>query len=137
MVFDMDINSDTGNDSDSPPDNFKTCSMCNRSWASREVFLQDPELRLIGYQANFAKLETGIFLFYHSCGTTISIRAKDFLDLYNGPVYKDRETGSDQCPGYCLVEEELSPCPAHCECAYVREVAAILRSWPKLSAPLP
>ena len=95
------------------------------------MFLQDPELRIIGYQANFVKSEAGLFLFNHSCGTTLSILTKEFLDLYSGPFYTIRMTGSDQCKGYCLNKEELRTCPAHCEFAYVREVAAIIRSWPK------
>ena len=115
-------------------DLFKQCTKCHHCWESREVFLGDPNLKIIGYQANFVNLEMGAFLFNHSCGTTMSILAEDFVDLYHGPFYEGRETGGDKCPGYCLKTEELHPCSAHCECSYVREIVSIIQSWPKNSS---
>lgn len=121
-----------------PPSNiFKRCSKCHHPWISRDLFLQDPELEIVGYQANFVKLELGLFLFTHSCGTTMSIWAKDFVDLFHGTIYTEHAIGSDQCPGYCLQQEELRPCSVHCEYAYVREIVGIIKSWPKQDAPLP
>jgi hypothetical protein len=61
----------------------------------------------------------------------LAIRAGAFEDLYNGPVFKKRVTGSEECPEYCLHEDELLPCPNQCECAYVREVIQIVKNWPK------
>lgn len=100
------------------------------------MFLQDPELNIVGYQANFVELEMGLFLFNHSCGTTLSIWAKDFVDLFRGTVYQEPAFGSDQCPGYCLNKDELRPCSVHCEYAYVREIVATIKSWPKHLAPV-
>jgi hypothetical protein len=89
----------------------------------------DLGVELVGYQANLKELELGWFLFNHAeCRTTLSIRSGEFRDLYNGPVFAERRTGSGECPGYCLRPEELGPCKAKCECAYVREIIQIVRN---------
>lgn len=115
---------------------FKRCTKCHHIWSSRDLFLQDPELKIIGYQANFEELEMGAFLFNHSCKTTMSVWAKDFFDLYHGVIAKNRADGSEECPGYCLDRDELRPCSVNCEYAYVRQIVSIIRSWPKRSATL-
>ena len=107
--------------------------MCGSVWADRKDFLQDPEVELIGYQVNYKELAAGILLFNHSCHTTLAIYAEEFAGLYDGPVFSERATGSSECPGYCQNEEELRPCPAKCECAFVREIIHIIRRWPKVS----
>ena len=87
---------------------------------------------MIGYQVNFDQLDLGFFLFNHlKCGTTLGISAGSFKDLYNGPVFSERLTGTEKCREYCLHEYQLDPCPATCECAYVREILQIVRKWPK------
>ena len=112
---------------------FKKCTFCGHLWQTREDFLQDAATAMIGYQVNFDNLHLGFFLFNHlKCGTTLGLAAGLFSDLYNGPVYKQRQTGSEKCPEYCLHEERLEPCPAECECAYVREIIQTVRQWPKL-----
>ena len=112
---------------------FKKCTFCRYQWYTREDFLKDPSLDLIGYQVNFENLSLGLFLFNHlSCGTTIGIAAGLFRDLYEGPVYQQRQTATEQCPEYCLREKQLQPCPAECECAYVREIIQTVRQWPKI-----
>ena len=111
---------------------FKICTHCRHPWLSRIEFLRDPKIALVGYQVNFEDLEFGLFLFNHeSCRTTIAIRSGLFRDLYNGPILKERITGSEQCPEYCLHQNNLNPCPEKCECAYVRDVLQIVRRWPK------
>lgn len=110
---------------------FKCCPKCHFEWPRRDDFLHDPELKVIGYQVNFKNLAAGIFLFNHSCFGTLAIRAEDFLDLYHGPIFKERATGGPECPGHCLHEDDLAPCPSHCECAYVREILQLIRKWPK------
>ncbi len=111
---------------------FKQCPMCGHRWQDREGFLSDPDVRMLGYMANFERLELGLFLFDHQvCGTTMSLKASLFTDLYDGSVYVERQTGTEACPGHCLHVEELDPCPAQCECAYVREVVSICRNWKK------
>lgn len=112
---------------------FKRCPTCGFVWSTRDHFLRDPALEIIGYQVNFKKLTLGFFLFNHSCKTSLAIRAVNFGDLYKGPIFQDRATGSEECPGYCLLEHELLPCPAQCECAYVREIVQIIKNCPKES----
>ncbi|UCG05207.1 MAG: hypothetical protein JSV83_14935 [Desulfobacterales bacterium] len=111
---------------------FKTCTYCEYPWLSREEFLRDPNITLVGYQVNFEELELGLFLFNHeTCRTTMAIRAGLFKDLYKGPVFKERQTGFEQCPEYCLHQDILDICREKCECAYVREVLQKVRHWPK------
>ena len=110
---------------------FKRCPNCGFEWSSRDDFLSDPRLRVIGYQVNFQSLDAGIFLFNHKCNGTLAIPLEQFKDLYDGPIFTERATGSDDCPGFCLYEDRLEPCPARCECAYVREILQIVREWPK------
>ena len=107
---------------------FKKCSMCETLWQTREEFLCDPEIELIGYQVDFRELVAGFLLFNHTCGTTLSLRVESFRDLYDGPVFSERRTGQDECPEYCLHSDELRPCSLGCECAFVREIIQIIRN---------
>ena len=109
---------------------FKLCSNCGEKWETREEFLSDKGLRLIGYQVHFEELELGIFLFNHICNTTLGIAAKEFTDLYDGIIFSERATGSEECSEYCLDQNNLMSCPVKCECAYVREVLQIIKNWP-------
>lgn len=111
---------------------FKKCTLCGYRWQSRSDFLEDPSTVMIGYQVNFEHLNLGLLLFNHlECGTTLGIPAGNFKDLYNGPVYSERMTGTEACPEYCLHENQLRPCPNQCECAYVREILQTIQRWPK------
>ncbi len=110
---------------------FKRCSKCGFVWPGRTSFLSDPTLRMIGYQAHFEELTTGLFLFEHGCGTSLAICADEFRDLYNGPIFAQRLTGTEECPGYCMHDHDLRPCEAKCECAYVREVVQVILNWVK------
>ena len=104
--------------------------MCGFVWSTRSAFLEDPALELIGYQAHFEDLKLGCFLFNHTCKGTLAVQAEAFWDLHRGPVFMERATGSDQCPGYCLHQDVLAPCLAHCECAFVREILQVIKNWP-------
>ena len=110
---------------------YKSCPNCGLVWPRRSDLLGDPEIELVGYQVNFKHLETGIILFNHSCRGTLALYAADFRDLYNGPVFSQKATGSDQCPGHCQHQGDLRPCPAQCECAFVRQILQIIKAWPK------
>lgn len=46
-------------------------------------------------------------------------------------MFTERLTGTEECQGMRLHEDDLRPCPAKCECAYVREVLQVITSWPK------
>ena len=113
---------------------FKICTSCGTPWSTRHDFLADPHVTLLGYSVHFKELELGLFLFNHSpCLTTLAIKASEFTDLYDGPIFTERATGTESCPGYCLHQSELRPCPAQCECAYVREVLDKATHWEKTS----
>lgn len=113
---------------------FKRCALCGAQWHSREQFLSDPGIELVGYQVNFSMLKLGLLLFNHACKTTLAVYAKHFENLYDGPVFASRATGSEDCPGYCLHRCELRPCPTRCECAYIREILSVIKAWPKQGA---
>ena len=111
---------------------FKQCPNCSHEWNIRTEFLNDPKISLTGYQTNFDNLKQGLFLFDHlTCKTTLAIKAEQFHDMYNGPIFTERKTGSEECLGYCLRPQELSRCPAKCDCAWAREVSQIIRDWKK------
>jgi len=124
----------TKNEPEDKNDGFKQCTACGVNWSSRDQFLEDPDIQLIGYQVNFVELLAGFFLFNHSCRTTLAITAETFEDLYNGPVFSERATGTEKCPEHCLHESDFSPCPVECECAFVREIIQYVNSWPKRRA---
>ncbi|HSV92172.1 MAG TPA: hypothetical protein VLH81_03810 [Desulfobacterales bacterium] len=113
-------------------DAFKICPLCEHPWATLREFLDDADLEPVGYQVDFMDLSRGLFLFNHrSCRTTLAAPAHCFRELYRGPVLQGRRTGEDDCPGYCLRSSVLLPCPAECECAWVRALLGIIRDWPK------
>lgn len=107
---------------------FKTCTICGIVWRTRDDFVDDPDIYIVGYQVHFNALTEGLFLFNHSCGGTLSIRAGEFADLYKGPVFQEQRTGTEECPGHCLHHEDLAPCPVKCECAFVREIVQIVKN---------
>ena len=110
---------------------FKKCTVCGFQWALLDDFLRDPNIVIIGYQVLFENLTEGLFLFNHSCKGTLAISAGVFSDLYDGPIFTERATGSEDCPSYCLNKDELRPCPVQCECAYVREIIQVIKNYQK------
>ncbi len=108
---------------------FKACPACDTGWEDRSQFLNDPKVRLVGYQADFDELRRGLMLFNCRCGSTISLHVNAFADLYDGHVYNERQTGGDECPRYCLHEHILSMCTAKCECAWVRGLMVRLKEY--------
>ena len=83
----------------------------------------------------FEALKAGLFFFNHDCGTTLALYADQFADLYQGPIFQERLQGGDDCPGYCLNKDELEPCPAACECAFVREIIQCVKQFPPRGTP--
>ena len=101
---------------------YACCDRCGKEWFSRDAFLADEEIVLIGYQANFLVLEKGLFLFNHSCHNTLPVSVQSFADMYDGPIFGERLLETEACSGFCLHRNVLSPCPNQCECAYVRQI---------------
>lgn len=118
-------------------DFFKQCPACKKVWEDREELLADSEAHIIGYQAHFADLTLGLFLFNHSCNGTFAIPAEEFLDMYKGPAFEKKFLDTEQCPGYCRHQKSLEPCPLQCECAYIREIIQILKKHPVASHEVP
>ena len=110
---------------------FKQCPACGHKWPSRDDFLADPELELVGYQVNYKRLTAGIFLFNHVCKGTLAIYAEEFTDLYSGPLFSERLTDGPDCSGHCVHKSNLKACPKQCECAFVREIIQKIKIWPK------
>lgn len=106
---------------------FNECLACGKKWSARDEFLKDPGIEIAGYQVNFDNLIDGTFLFNHSCGATLFLSVRYFNGLYEGPVFNQRATGSEECPEYCLYPDELDLCSARCECAYVRNIIDIIK----------
>jgi len=110
---------------------FKKCPLCEFEWNLRVDFLRDPNINIMEYRVDHEDLAGGLFLFDHSCRGTLAIPVEDFEDLYDGPIFVGRATGGKECPGYCLRQDELRPCPTQCECAYVREIISLIKHWTK------
>lgn len=112
---------------------FKICNSCNHKWETRENFLSDPDISVTGYQTFFSNLKLGVFLFNHSCGTTLAIEADQLLDLYKGAFYEERKpVEGRKCPGRCLNENILSPCSETCKCAFISKLLDTLKNWEKI-----
>ncbi|CUS99190.1 hypothetical protein JGI22_00420 [Candidatus Kryptobacter tengchongensis] len=60
---------------------FKKCPMCNSTWESKEDFLSDKSVKLVGYQKYMGLYGGGYLLFKHKtklCGTTVAVKAALF-----------------------------------------------------------
>jgi hypothetical protein len=116
---------------------FKICSNCGAEWATLNDFLNDPAIKLIGYQANFCDLPNGLFLFAHQtpgCGTSLGLYVSGFLKITARPLFATSTCRPKTCPERCLHQDDLNPCPELCECSWVREVMQIIRDWDKQAA---
>lgn len=112
-------------------DFFKNCPNCEKVWLTRQHFLEDPEIKFVGYQAHFKELTLGLFLFNHHCRATLALHVKEFIDLTDEPVFTEQAQSPEDCPKYCLNETEMRPCPVKCECRYIREIIQVFHNWPK------
>ena len=113
---------------------FRTCRQCGQQWASREVFLADPALRLSGCQVETDRPRSSALLFDHrvpGCGTTIALPVSALADLYAGAVHKVNWAPSAKCPRLCFDPQNLERCPAECASAFVREILQAVRRMPK------
>ena len=111
---------------------FKKCTKCEHIWENRADFLADPDLEIIGYQANFEHVKDGMFLFNHVCETTLALDVVDFDDLYRGPVYDMNLAETDECSRLCHDMNKLDSCGSECKYAYVRDIIQTIKNWPKI-----
>lgn len=106
---------------------FKVCTKCSYKWKTRDDFLSDPSISLIGFLADFKVFNKGSYLFNHllandQCNSTLAIDVSCFLDLYNGTLFKDLKVGSKECSGYCAKVEVMKRCNVHCRNVVAREI---------------
>jgi hypothetical protein len=106
---------------------FKICSKCDYEWQTRDDFLQDASLFLIGLQAGYGKFDRGFYLFNHlaekdKCNSTIAVGVENFMSLYSGPMYETVHAGSEACSGHCAKVDDLARCSVSCRNATAREV---------------
>lgn len=109
---------------------YKKC-VCGKAWKTRDSFLKDKKVKIVGYQPDFINRRYNHFLFQHKikdCGEFIGIRASDFSDLREKGCPKDVCMGQEGCPGYCLDTFDLRVCSVTCRNATDREVAARIRN---------
>lgn len=119
---------------------FGICPMCYYKWDTQEEFITDSSLRIDGYMADFEVLDASLFYFTHmrpECGSTFTMEAQVFLNLYNGEKYVERRTGEEECPAYCQDKENLNRCDALCECAFNREIIQIIKKRQSEGTPAP
>jgi len=109
---------------------FRTCGMCRRSWATREEFLEDPALKLLGLQVVAELPDANLIMWEHECGTSVSVLARRLRDLL-GPVDGGAWPlplllGSKDCQQLCTKLENLGACDRPCRNAFDRRVTAWL-----------
>lgn len=108
-------------------DTFKICPKCDYRWKTRDEFIQDGSLRLIGYQAAVKDVGKGLYLFNHilenqRCNTTLAVEVRAFISLYDGPEYEEFLVESEECEGHCGTVEDLASCDAPCRNAVARRI---------------
>ena len=108
-------------------DPFKMCPKCAYTWKTREDFLEDPSICLIGFQASFEETESGYYLFNHSlrgnpCDTTLAMEVEVFLSLLTRTMFTDIKAKTPICEMHCSNVEDLSICPVECKNAFAREI---------------
>ncbi len=106
---------------------FKLCNKCKTEWKSRDDFLNDPNIAMIGLMADNDNYKRGVYLFNHRlpddrCNTTIGFFVDNFLDMYSGETYDQLKMGMDECSGHCVKINELENCSVHCRNAIAREI---------------
>lgn len=109
---------------------FKTCD-CGKGWSTRDDFLRDRFVKILGYQPDFVNHKYNHFLFQHrikKCGGFLAVRASDFADLREKACPNELCAGTENCPGYCMNTLDLRVCSVACRNANDREVAARLSS---------
>ena len=106
---------------------FKVCPKCEHEWKTRDDFLNDASIRLIGFQASYDPSDRGFYLFNHlsqneGCNTSLAVNVENFVSLYNGPMYEDVRAGSEVCRGHCATIDDLAKCDAPCKNAVARDI---------------
>ena len=117
---------------------FKTCTLCETRWASRNAMMADPDVALLGYQAFSKDPVEGMLLFNHlTCRTTLAVKVRSFQDLRQDGGQTRTLAGTDACSGHCASTTNLETCTRPCRGAWVRQVLQTVKTWPKSARPAP
>jgi hypothetical protein len=108
-------------------DPFRICGACKYAWPTWDGFVQDRAVRFLGLQSVAVEPDCNLFVFEHSCGSSVSVLARRLRHLLpetesDGPrpfLFGDRE-----CRGHCQVPSDLEMCDA--PCGNVRDRTLIL-----------
>jgi len=109
---------------------YRKCN-CGKTWKTRDEFLRDKAVKIIGYQPDFINHKYNHFLFHHKtkgCGLFFAVRASDFSDLREKECPNDLCFGHDDCPRYCTDTFELRVCSVTCRNASDRIIASKIKS---------
>jgi hypothetical protein len=101
---------------------FKTCPSCEAVWATRSDFLADREVLLVGYQSSYTVSQPGLFLFNHSCDSTIAVDASDFKDMYNEDICQSCEAHRKHHPAHCCKGMTGEDKPKKCVCKFSKAI---------------
>ena len=110
---------------------FKSCTKCDTIWEDVQSFIEDPNLKLNGYLPDFDQPGNGLIIVTHKipdCGSSFSLRASLFRELYKGPDYKEHMTAQPGCEGKCFIYDDYSKCSNHCDMRWVRDVMLLINS---------
>lgn len=116
---------------------FKRCTCCGHVWETRDGFLHDPRVDVIGYQVNFEDKKLGWLYFNHlvpGCATTIAMQMDAFENLVGSPVWEFMS--KPDCSGVCLRADDRAACPSACECEWASGVLQFIRDR-KSAVPIP
>ena len=116
---------------------FKICPKCAYTWKTRDDFLEDLFICLVGFQFNFKENESGYYLFNHileddRCNTTLMVAVEPFLSLNKGPMFMEIKFGKPECEGHCKNVSDLAPCSVECKNAVARK---IMQDFSKCKSP--
>ena len=109
---------------------YRKCD-CGETWKTRDAFLRDRNVKIIGYQPDFVNHKYNHFLFQHKakgCGQFFGVRASDFSDLRAKECPNELCFGHDECPGYCTDTSDLRVCSVTCRNASDRLIASKIRT---------
>ncbi len=105
---------------------FRKCD-CGQVWKTRDEFLDDKKVKLVGYQPDFVNHKYNHFLFFHrakECSQFLGVGASEFSDLRDVDCPRQLCLGREECPGYCTDSLDLRVCSVACRNASDRELAA-------------
>ena len=112
---------------------FKICNVCDVKWNVYQDFLGDKNITLIGYQNLFEDPDEGLFLFNHSCETTLAITALEFANFYNHiSQYAENKNNTIECKGLCLDVNNLEECDTNCKYAHIRKGMQFIKNYKKV-----